>query len=993
MCTAQQRPRVIRQRGHPMSARGRDAAYLETIVTELLEERDALLILAKGLGLHVVLTRIVERHHRPEELVFLINSTHEQERQLLLTMAKAGLTPPAVLNNECPAQDRIELYLAGGVILVTARIFVVDLLCDRVPIEQATGIIVANAHRVSEGSNVAFIARIFRQRNRTAFLKGLSDDAHGFTRGFAKVEKVMRMLQVKRLQLWPRFHVDVSAVLDEFQPVVEELSVPLSARSEKLQQALLEAVNDCLKELRGLNQAVDVSQLSVENALFRSFDQIVRMQLEPIWHRTSRRTRALVADLQTLRKLLNYLVAFDCVSYYEYIETIFEAASSLHPSERPHWLLNCSEAVKTLARDRVYELQRSQQFLAPPPLPPHGPSADTGSDAAAAATDAAGAAIGLSSSVAPLAGGKQAPPLSVRCVLESSPKWAALQELVREIGEKRAAGAAGCVLIVVRDERTGDEVRELLAHGARPLLEANFVRWVFRRRRSQVPTSTVLSSRQHETRLLRAAADKIAAKHAQQPAPPRALHQVELPDAAAGAAGVAGAAASAAGGGGGAAAAGGRAARGGRSARGSRGVSGRGGKQPARAPAGAVASGIERRESVEDESPAAGPAAFGVGGVSVVGGASGELDAASISEHFALLDDPEDATLICTHAAVASEVLEELAPRYVVLYDPDPAFIRAIELAQAMSPASPIHVYFLMQQASVEEQRYRSALRIEREAFGALVLDKGRMVITEDWDEPPSIPKLPGESTSSGGSGNAATRHGGGRAATSAKGSAVVIVDVREFRSALPNMLHLHGMVVRPVTLEVGDYILSPEVCVERKAIPDLIHSLGSGRLYNQAEAMTRYYKRPALLIECEEGRPFGLINPNELGPEISPQSILSKLSLLMLHFPKLRLLWSRSPAHTVAIFVALKEGLSEPDAATAASVGAPNAPGAEQAFNMAPQDFLRQLPGVFAHNYRRLMNSVLNLEELGAKSLDELAAIIGAQNGRLLHDFLHREA
>ena len=78
-------------------------------------------------------------------------------------------------------------------------------------------------------------------------------------------------------------------------------------------------------------------------------------------------------------------------------------------------------------------------------------------------------------------------------------------------------------------------------------------------------------------------------------------------------------------------------------------------------------------------------------------------------------------------------------------------------------------------------------------------------------------------------------------------------------------MLHLHGMVVKPITLEVGDYILSPEVCVERKAIPDLIQSLSSGRLYNQAESMTRYYKRPALLIECEEGKPFGLVNCNVL--------------------------------------------------------------------------------------------------------------------------------
>ena len=49
--------------------------------------------------------------------------------------------------------------------------------------------------------------------------------------------------------------------------------------------------------------------------------------------------------------------------------------------------------------------------------------------------------------------------------------------------------------------------------------------------------------------------------------------------------------------------------------------------------------------------------------------------------------------------------------------------------------------------------------------------------------------------------------------------------------------------------------------------------------------------------------------------------------------------------------------------------------------------------PGVHDHNYRKLMNSVLNLDELARKSRDELAAILGQMNGKLLHEFLHREA
>lgn len=59
----------------------------------------------------------------------------------------------------------------------------------------------------------------------------------------------------------------------------------------------------------------------------------------------------------------------------------------------------------------------------------------------------------------------------------------------------------------------------------------------------------------------------------------------------------------------------------------------------------------------------------------------------------------------------------------------------------------------------------------------------------------------------------------------------------------------------------------------------------------------------------------------------------------------------------------------------------------------MTPQDMLRAMPGVHSHNYRRLMNAVTNLHELSTLSLARLAEIIGPQNARLLHTFLHQTA
>ena len=214
-------------------------AFLEQAYSELLEEEGGtLFVMARGLGLQLVLRRLVEEHSDPRHLVFLLNCSKEEEELLTHDLTMRGVArPPEVINNECSAQERVERYLCGGVLLVTARILIVDLLCDRVPIEQTTGFVVANAHRVTEGGNIAFILRIARQRNSRAFIRALSDDACGLTSGFSRAEKLMRLLYARKVHVWPRFHMAASAELDRTQPVVEELSVPLSRRAKGLQQA------------------------------------------------------------------------------------------------------------------------------------------------------------------------------------------------------------------------------------------------------------------------------------------------------------------------------------------------------------------------------------------------------------------------------------------------------------------------------------------------------------------------------------------------------------------------------------------------------------------------------------------------------------------------------------------------------------------------------------------------------------------------------------
>ena len=241
-------------------------------------------------------------------------------------------------------------------------------------------------------------------------------------------------------------------------------------------------------------------------------------------------------------------------------------------------------------------------------------------------------------------------------------------------------------------------------------------------------------------------------------------------------------------------------------------------------------------------------------------------------------------------------LLSHFSPKFIVLYEPDQAFIREVEVYNADRPGLRCTLYILMHDTSVDEQRYESAVSRERESFQSLIQVRQRLAAPHEQDGRAIAAAIASGGPALQGSFDTAVvsaRKAGGRAAAAA--TAVVVVDIREFMSHLPCVLHSAGFTLAPITLDVGDYILSPELCVERKSLPDLVGSLASGRLFHQAEAMCRHYATPALLIEFDTDKHFGLVSPGDIGEDVSPKALGSKLVLLLLHFPKLRVLWVRS--------------------------------------------------------------------------------------------------
>ena len=149
--------------------------FHKQIVHEQLEH-DGLTIMGFGLGVEAVLHEFVTLFSEVQTTTLIINLPEPAERDLIDGMATEDVPiVPRILNAEVPAGRRIELYAGGGCLFVTARVLLLDLLRAVVPMGRVRGIIVADAHKVTENSVTAFALHVFREHNQKAFIKALTD--------------------------------------------------------------------------------------------------------------------------------------------------------------------------------------------------------------------------------------------------------------------------------------------------------------------------------------------------------------------------------------------------------------------------------------------------------------------------------------------------------------------------------------------------------------------------------------------------------------------------------------------------------------------------------------------------------------------------------------------------------------------------------------------------------------------------------------------------
>ena len=175
--------------------------------------------------------------------------------------------------------------------------------------------------------------------------------------------------------------------------------------------------------------------------------------------------------------------------------------------------------------------------------------------------------------------------------------------------------------------------------------------------------------------------------------------------------------------------------------------------------------------------------------------------------------------------SVAEEGLDIPNVELVIFYEPIPSEIRSIQRRGRTGRSRSGKVIVLMTRKSRDEGIYWSSFHKERKMrtiLERLKIKKYSPRIEVDQKQLQDFLKV---------------KH-------------TIIIDSRELASNVARELLEYGIVSKPKLLDVGDYILSDRVGVERKTTEDFLQSIIDKRLLEQILNLRQNYTRPILIIE-----------------------------------------------------------------------------------------------------------------------------------------------
>ncbi len=143
-------------------------------------------------------------------------------------------------------------------------------------------------------------------------------------------------------------------------------------------------------------------------------------------------------------------------------------------------------------------------------------------------------------------------------------------------------------------------------------------------------------------------------------------------------------------------------------------------------------------------------------------------------------------------------------------------------------------------------------------------------------------------------------------------GKVSIIADHREKRTKTFSWLQSFDARIVEKQLDVGDYIVSDTVGIERKTVDDFLTSLLDRRLFNQMESLSSTFQRPLLIVEGDQNMLFCSRN-------IHPNAIHGALSSITLDY-RVPIIWTSTPKLTASqiYWTGYREQLKSPNGISA---------------------------------------------------------------------------
>ncbi len=226
-------------------------------------------------------------------------------------------------------------------------------------------------------------------------------------------------------------------------------------------------------------------------------------------------------------------------------------------------------------------------------------------------------------------------------------------------------------------------------------------------------------------------------------------------------------------------------------------------------------------------------------------------------------------TLVAT--SVAEEGLDIPSTDLVLFYEPVPSEIRTIQRKGRTGRKRAGRIVVLIAKGSRDEAAYWISARKEAKMLATIANMSGSRSKSKPVSMPMSRPiREPAIERT--------------QLAEFSEEGLVAYIDHREIRSGVSQILEAAGVEVVMRTLEIGDYLLSDRVCVERKTTSDFISSLISGRreLFGQISDLARTFDKPVLIIEGNDLYGQRQIHPNAVRGALTAIAIDFGVPILM---------------------------------------------------------------------------------------------------------------